>query len=268
MTKNYTKLKPLDFVLKVIRETPIYKRKLLASNTGLDVDPQMDLFTGLSAMDKGRLRKGCAKQLTQSEKGHLMQVFCVPRKHEEWKTIHESLFDLIATLRDKYLDEPSVFRKEGDKETYNKLVDKMINEKNIDFYGYNVLVLGSTLKSYIRDYLDGLFDASHLSTAVNRIRQNQMNETDKICRYLIFSLNPQKRRCLLALRDLFDLIVENKGTTRMDYDSLCNIFCLTMTPQCVFDTVDVIPSLVFIFKALLRLDMYDISDIKEIISRH
>lgn len=264
MENHAPKVNSIDYVLKTIKESSIYKRglpsaELRASNYARH---NKELFSSLSVIEKGILRKKCIEYLSRHKGGLFMQMLCVSKESGFQKRMHESLFELIAAVNDKCLDEPGVFRREGDNETYRSLVEKMINNEKIDFSTYSTLVLGSVLKSYIRDYLDGFFDPVHLETIVSKVVDHEDKDTLKLCKYLIFSLSSQRRRCLLALKDLFNRIEENKEATKMSYESLCNIFCLTMTPQSIFKSPGVVTVLAGLFKIIMKCDMEDISELK------
>ncbi|ELA42664.1 uncharacterized protein VICG_00416 [Vittaforma corneae ATCC 50505] len=225
--ENYVpRIKSIDYVLKTIKETSVYKRGLSSVELKTDSGGKCpkELFSSLSTIEKGILRKKCIEYLSQHKNGFFMQMLCISKEAGTQKKMHESLFELIVAIESKCLDKPGIFRREGDKEAYKTLVEKMTSGQKVDFSEYDALILGSALKSYIRDYLDGFFDPVHLEAIVSKVMGYKNKDTLKLCKYLVFSLSPQRRRCLLAIRNLFNKIEENKEITKMSYESLCNIF--------------------------------------------
>lgn len=276
--RSRKQIRDLEFVLKAIKETSIQKREAFLSRLfeTAPTKPKTDTFSSLESYQKGILRKRCIEKLggLKSKKTSWIRFFskttqsaykmlCLSKDAESAsKTIHPAFFDLINEVKKRCLEDAGIFRREGNREAYKEIVHSIVDGKEIDFSKYEIHALGSALKSYIRDYHDGIFDEVLMKKVVNEIKRGNKCDMEHLCRYLVFAANPLHRRCLLAIQDLMVTISDNKEITKMNWESLSNILCLTVTPQNVFTSVDVIPILAQFFNMLMKIDMEDISDVR------
>lgn len=275
-------IRDLEFVLKAIRETSIQKREAFLSKLfeKAPTKPTVQTFSSLENYQKGILRKKCIEKLSGLQKKKttwsgilhkatqgVYKMICLTGKlNTASKTIHPGFFDLINEVKKRCLEDAGVFRREGNREAYRGVVNSILNEEKIDFAKYEIHVLGSALKSYIRDYHDGIFDETLMNTVINEIKRGNKQGVEHIYKYMIFAASPLQRRCLVEIQDLMLTISKNKNITKMNWESLSNILCLTVTPQNVFTSVDVIPILAQFFNTLMKIDMEDISDVKYLLA--
>lgn len=255
-----TQVKKIEIILKAIRETKARSKDNEVSpmvKEPYKVQPYCQ-FSALNNYQRGLLRKRCIEMLEKPKETPFMAMFCTPAVTRKNKVIHPSILDLIATVKMKCFDEPGIFRKEGDKVFYKSIVQDIVNESLVDFSKYNMLILGSVLKCYIRDYLNGFFEAILLEPVINEFKNGNEEAAERLCRYLIFSMNPMQRKCFAALQDLFHTICKNHHVTKITSESLCNILCLTMTPQELVKNVEILPLLPRFFNKLIGCDIENI----------
>lgn len=275
------KVKSFDFVLKVIKETSMYK-KTKPQEPELTVQMQKDSkspefvtiqtpdcsklqFGSLSIVEKGILRRRCVDYLNEQRRSTLLETLCIMPTHQLQRPLHNTVFELIGAIKSRCLDVPAIFRREGDRETYRGVVKRMTRGEVVDFGKYDVLVLGSALKSYIRDYLDGFFESDHFEVVARQFDKVGEKEKEGLCSCLVFSLSPDKYRCFQTLLEVFDRISTYKVVTKMSHESICNIFSLTMTPGSVFKSTSIVPTVVEMFKMLFRPEIEEISRLSELI---
>ncbi|KAM0679859.1 GTPase activator [Glugoides intestinalis] len=262
-----TQAKKIEIILKAIRETKTRTKESKICpmvKEPYQIQPYHS-FSALNSYQRGLLRKRCIEALEKPKEKPFMTIFCTPAVSRKSKVIHTSILELISTVKAKCFDEPGIFRKEGDKLTYKKIVQDIINEKAVDFSNYTILILGSVLKCYIRDYLNGFFEAALLETIINELKNGNDETAQKLCRYLIFSMNPMQRKCFLALQDLFHTITNNHEVTKITSESLCNILCLTMTPKEVVKNVEILTLLPKLFNRLIWCDIENIHGLEYMI---
>lgn len=181
--------------------------------------------------------------------GTFMQLFCFSHKNKELKKIHKEFINIIKILKKRCTEEQGIFRKEGSHIKLKTLVGLIINNQPVDYNDYSIIDLGSVVKSYIRDYLNGLFEEENINIAIEKIRKKENIEV--VVKELVETLNEERYECLEELKDLFKIVVENKRKTRVDYESICSIFCLTLTPQKVFKNIEIVFILSSLYKRMI-----------------
>lgn len=259
MCEMRTGTKGIAMLIKALKETSALRKEMQKLRKDMiEMKAKEDTFSSLTTWQKGLLRKRCRESLCKAKKKSIAEWFCFPTIPPKQKTAHPIILDLIAEIKSRYLEEPSIFRNEGDRNLYRKVVDMMVNGEEIDFSDYRVLVLGSALKSYIRDHMDGFFDMAVMKPVIDQFSVTDMKKSERLCKCLVFSMNPIQRKVFTALQDLFQTISANKDKTRMSMESICNIFCLTLTPQEAFKSIEVIPVLAKFFKVVMECNMEDI----------
>lgn len=263
-TNRRNEVGKLEIVLRAINESSSQSREraleILSMNKNAPLKSQSeDKFSQLTEVEKGILRRRCYEKLWTGKKAGVLSAFyCARGEDLRRKSISPMLYELIQYLKTHGATQSGIFRREGSQAVYRQIVKKMVANEPLEYEGYGILELASALKSYIRDYLDGFFDPSLLGKIFKSIRQSDNVQSDLLCRYLIFSLRPVQRKCLLGIQELLFAIDSNKSSSRMSLDSLCNIFCLTMTPQEMFKELGIIPDAVAFFKTLIIIDMEDV----------
>lgn len=182
------------------------------------------------------------------------------------KKIMPSFFELIKYLEKNGTTTVGIFRREGSKETYKNIVSEMIlfdkTDRDVDsffdFTNYKILELASALKYYIREILDGLFDYSLIKEIVNFIALNEKEKALLFCKYLVFSIGDLDRKFLIDLRCMLLAIVNMKSVNSMSWESICNIFSLTICPSAAFTSVHFIPIAVEFFRCIMETDFENI----------
>lgn len=256
----------LEIVLRAIKESSGRSRervlKMLSAGTPVGLQNR-NRFSQLTDLEKGALRRVCHEQLCDDRKaGVFGALYCMKSEISCRKSMSPMLCELTQYLRIHGVSEPGIFRREGRRAVYKQIVDSLVANAPLNYEDYSILELASAMKSYIRDYLDGFFDPRVLGKIFKSITQSDSEETDMLCRYLIFSLGSVRRQCLIGIKELLTTIDTNRSSSKMPLDSLCNIFCLTMTPQEMFKKINVIPNAVVFFKTLMRIDMEDVSPVQ------
>lgn len=261
----------LEILLKNIKETEVRKREecLLKKNylfvkcTG---HVQSPVYSRLLDLHKGILRRRCLEKLYIPKVPTISDFFrCAGSSVISARIPTASFLDLILFLKRNGVKEPSIFRKEGERGKYTEIMLKLSKNERIEYKRYTIIELASGLKSYIRDYLNGYFDKKLLIKIFASIKENDLDKAVKQCKYLIFSMNKMRRSCFLNLQELFLMIDKNSDKTKMSLQSLCNIFCMTFTPNEMFENVDEIGISVQFFSILINLDLEDLSDVRDLI---
>lgn len=267
-TNHKSKANKLEIVLRTIKESSARNRErtletLSVAKSAPTRSRSENGFSRLTDLEKGILRRKCYEKLLDRRRSGVFSAFYCGRDRDLCKkSITPVFFELIQHLKAHGASESGIFRREGSRAVYKQVVERLAANSPLDYGRYSILELASALKSYIRDYLDGFFDPKLLGKIFKSIGQSDSEQTDMLCRYLIFSLGPTQRKCLLGIQELLLAIDRNKSSSRMSLDSLCNIFCLTMTPQEMFKELRVIPDAVVFLKALMRIDMEDVSAVR------
>lgn len=234
-------------------------------NPSRSKDGNITLYKDLQKQKRDALKEKMKEKLISFS--FLDEIFfCNKQAIVTAKVIYPSFFELI-----KYLDENGtrtigIFRREGCKETYRNLVWDMIqldkNEKNVnsvfDFTKYKILELASGLKYYIREIMDGLFDYRLIKKIVDCIARNEKEEALLHCRYLVFAIGDRDRKFLISLRSMLLNIVKMKDINCMGWESICNIFSLTVCPSVAFKSVHFIPIAVEFFRYIMETDFEDV----------
>lgn len=230
-----------------------------------DTEMTKKTFSSLSTVQKGLLRKKCIQRLRKVERKSYWDVVTCSNSEIVHRDPIESkaVLELIRELKRRCAEEPGLFRIEGDRRTYKKIVGMICKGDKIDYSKYTILVLGSALKSYIRDYMDGYFDEALLVKITEAFASSDLDTGNELCRCLLFSMDRSHRECFIELQELMKIISERKVKTRMSLESLCNILSLTMVPQKSVVDVESIPAIIMMFKALVQCDPEDISSLLE-----
>lgn len=191
--------------------------------------------------------------------------FCYDPQRPKEREVTPSIFRLIDYLGVVGPYTEGIFRREGNKNTTRKIVEEIVEfDKSgrlscYDFDRYTVLELGSALKYYIRDVMNGLFDNVFLAKIFGFIQKNDHENTALYCKYLIFSFTDDQRRCFVALRKMFGMITQNKEVNKICWESICNIFSLTLCPQEAFTSIQQIPVTIELFRCMMDADIDDVN---------
>lgn len=171
---------------------------------------------------------------------------------------------MVEYLKVHGVNEVGIFRKEGHRKVYQKIIQEIIEfdkrikvkkEKIFEFEKYGILELASALKHYIRDIINGLFDIELIRMPMKFITNRDFDNAKLYCRYLIYALEEDQRNLLFDLRRLFIKIDEAKSINKMQWASICNILSLTLAPQEAFTALEYIPVVVDLFKITMGVEI-------------
>ena len=229
------------------------------------------LYENLSPSRRNALRMACiAKSVNTS---FFMRLLFCSSKNEATvaeEQLSPTFFKMAAYIGEHGLLTEGIFRREGDRSTYQSLTRRiLIADKTrfgepieFDFSEYSMLELASAYKYYIREVLDGLFDYRIIERALNAIAARDPERSYWACRYVMFSMNESQREFFISLKQLLFRIVEHKETNKMTWDSICNIFSLTICPLQAFTSIHSIPLVQNFFRIITEMDLNDISGIE------
>ncbi|KAI4291284.1 hypothetical protein PAPHI01_0558 [Pancytospora philotis] len=243
----------------------------LRPGKGISVVP--NAYLGISSIKRALLRQKASSLLV--ERTLIQQIFfCTGGPRAVQRAITPTVYELVEYLRVVAPETPGIFRREGKVATTVQIVGEIIEHDRthtnmpFDFARYTPLELGSALKYYIREVMNGLFDIIHLGRIFDSIQQGEEQHTELLCKYLVFAMTDDERRLFIELKKLFSLVAANKVVNGIGYESIGNIFCLTLTPQEAFNSLDVIPRAVQFFKTVIAVDMNDVNLAVDILQNH
>lgn len=186
---------------------------------------------------------------------------------------------MIKYLQRNGINQNLIFRDEGDKKIYNELARYIHEDKEIDYSMYSILDLASSLKAYLRIYLNGFFNKDLFTKVFASIKKakgkacsqfvtvdiNSKHYDSKyinlLSKYIIFSLTDLERQSLFELQHLINLIDGNKNNNKMSYTSVVNILSLNMLPEEIFQDLYIIPDVVFYFQEFFKMDMENLQEL-------
>lgn len=225
---------------------------------------KMNSFSCLSGNQKGVLKKECSRKLkSMTVRPSILDFLCL--SHESKTTPHAGLFDLLKAIKDRCLEQPAVFRKEGIKNESKEILNSIIQNKPLELHKFSILTLASASKTYIRDYLDGIFDSKFLELALKYVNQARYKDLHLICKLFIFSLPAETKAVFEMLQEIIFKISSNSQFTRMTTESLTNILCLTLSPQSLFTNIEIVDGLRIFLYIFIHIDMNNVEGVYELI---
>lgn len=237
-------------------------------NPSRNRDANSTSYKSLSIQKKQLLKQESREKLVP--RSFLLELFFCHRTPDVLeKDISPTFFSLVNYLEANGTETVGIFRREGIKQVYRDIVWSIMsfdkagyNTASVyDFTPYPILELASALKFYIREVLDGLFDYRLMRKALDAIVQNDKQQASSCCRYLMFSLSRSQREFFIILKSMLWSIVEKKEINKMGWESICNIFSLTICPLETFKSVHFIPVAVEFFRCIMEIDPEDIRDV-------
>lgn len=224
-------------------------------------DAVLTSYSSLSLQKKQSIRiASIDKLLLRSFLGELFS--CHRLTEPTGKTASPSYFRLAEYLQARGTRTVGIFRREGNRQIYRRIADDMIRFDQsshnrallFDFSRYPILELASALKYYVREVMDGLFEYRLMPHIFAAITCNNREQALLYCRYLLMALSQPQREFFILLKGMLWRIVETKESNRMDWESICNIFSLTVCPLEAFKSVQFIPVAVEFFHCIMEID--------------
>lgn len=234
-------------------------------NPSRNKDPSAT-FSGLRSGKRDALRKRCREALLPRMSLLHTVLFCYRPVEIAERRISPTFFRLVEHLGPVAPATVGIFRREGDKRLTRELVAGILafdrsghsRSAEFDFAPYKALELASALKHYIRDVLNGLFDARLIERILASIIANDRSSTQRHCRCLVFSLTQEQRDFFIALKSLLKDVAANKHATKISWGSICNILSLTLAPAEAFRSLQQIPVIVDLFRNVMEVDTEDV----------
>lgn len=253
--------------VRPIDESVRLNKQLLQNKINNEISSSKStLFTNLTEKQKSILKSECQEKLKKlMNKPSLFSFFCFSK--ESKKIVNKGILDLLTVIKNRCLEEPAVFRKEGSKDEAKEIIDLLIRNKKINFSKYSVLTLATTFKTYVRDHLDGLFNPRFVELALKYLKQYKYKELRQISDLYIFSLFNETRTVFIELQEIIKKISKESTKTRMTEESLTNILCLTLTPQSLFTNIEVVDYLRIFLNFFINIDMNDIETVAEYLKK-
>lgn len=287
------KKQPLDFVLEAINKTTgEYKSNVVFSNNTLENvglclrRPRNSRAIAYLDLPESTIKILCKKSreklIPESMFNNLF--FCRAQSEIGERKISPSIIKLIEYLKINGLSTEGIFRREGEKSTYKRIIyellryDRLNKEEQfqgildsqilmeVDFRKFKILELASALKFYIREVINGLFDFKLIEKIMKFILKNDHENVALHCKYLIYSLTRDQRECLMMLKDLFIKIAANKDKNKISWDSISNILSLTLCPQEAFKELRFVPVVVILFKSIMGIGMDELDNYEELLA--
>lgn len=221
------------------------------------------LFSNLNSAEIENLRISSFKELQLEKPLSLLKrlerpfslLSCVNCSNKKpIPRMNKNLIKLAQEIRARCLEEPGMFRREGSKARSTEIYNKLVENQFIDFKDWTILELGSGFKKYIRDYLDGLFTDLFIDIALKYLKEHKREDLHRVSKCFLFSLSCEMRDLFMEIQGISKKLTENVKESRMTLESIANILCLTLTPQGVFKSIEIIEDLKEIVKQFLVID--------------
>lgn len=181
---------------------------------------------------------------------------CMVRPRPVERQVSRAALRLIAYIHEHCTEAPLLFRCEGPSRTLYKQMAHLLAMNKLPALSIDSLPnLASALKTYIREYLDGLFDTSIIRGILITLRTGTPAEITRDFKRLFCSLSDTQRECLFALRRLFNKMDANQEASQMSRASLQNIFSLTLSPSGTFKTIEDSELSTVLFNRFMALDL-------------
>lgn len=261
----------LDFPLKGIKETE-FGKNVLTSNKSVEnlcvIDETQigEKYSDLREYQKSNLRRACKAKLIKEKENSYFKLFtCKNEKLNSNLELTSSFFKVLEYLYENGTKEQGIFRRDGNKAISEEISTKIFKNNEIKCDKYSILDLASGIKGYIREHLNGYFNSDLLQKIFESIYAKKPLKTEKLCKYLLFTLSSIKYCGLLQLKKLMILVSENKEHTQIPFKSIINIFSLTMTPKEMIETAENVKCAGVFFNTLINLDMNDLGDAIDLI---
>lgn len=260
MNDENLKISKIDFAIKAIRETILQKSDsyIFKCNNTLPLINKKKApkgFSNLSQEKQEEIRQYSINIL--KKRSFFTSLFSCYKSNKKPILVHPRIFELIEHLNIHGLTTEGIFRREGNRKVYKDIVK---NIDTVDFSKHNILELGSAIKHYIRDIMNGIFNSEYLSKIFEAIKNDMNTDAEIYCKYLVYTLSFEQRRLFYALRDLLHNIASNSSVNKMTWESISNILSLSICPQEAFMNVQMIPVIIRMFGVLMQVDTEDLSD--------
>ncbi|KAI5173169.1 hypothetical protein PAEPH01_1863 [Pancytospora epiphaga] len=176
-----------------------------------------------------------------------------------------TIFSLISYLDATATKTEGIFRREGSKKTTPQIVSKIIefdkrkiSSSEFNFAEYSPLELASALKYYIRETMNGLFSEMYVPKALSVVTGGNHKDGVLYSKYLLLTLTDDQQKLFMMLKKMFEKIVENKDDTKITWESIFNIFGLTLMPLEIFSSIERVPIVIDLFRSLINVNLDDL----------
>lgn len=202
-----------------------------------------------------------ATEMKKDKRGFLGKIFCkrpeirlIPTKYNP-NPVNPCILKLMEVVLSRCIESENIFRREGNRKEAKDILYNTLENNNVNYGKYSIYTLGTALKNYLREDLDGLFNPVHVKIILNRLDQGKYEEAEELVKSMIFSLDELRMTVLVKLVAIIDKISANYESTQLDLDGLCNILGLTCTPFCLFNDLDMIKNAIAIFRMVCQTNL-------------
>ncbi|EPR79296.1 hypothetical protein SLOPH_1207, partial [Spraguea lophii 42_110] len=229
-------------------------------------DPNFVKYSSLTKEEKYKLsiysimtlRKLCNKGLIERVMEYIRGLFS--KDNEKFHmdvNVNPFIFELIKYLKEKGAQE-GIFRISGSKAVYEQMPKGIQNGVNYNLNDYVAKDLASVLKAYIRVVLNGLIPIGASDALYSIYTENLSSKNILASMVLPFIFTEDKRKLLLAVRDLYEHIAENVKITRMTMNSLITASAPTFLPDVPNTTMTIAFTQKHIVDEIFQLDFENV----------
>ena len=206
MGNEENRISKMDFALKAIRETVLHNKDdyiFTFKDTPLVSTVRIPKgFSNLPSEKKKIIREKSKKILRKNtlfSDSFFSNLFSCYRIKKRERNINPRILELIAYIKANGIYTESIFRREGNRAEYKQII---ANLDTINFKDHGIYELASALKHYIRDIMDGLFNADLATKIFDFIKKDDTKNASLHCKYLIYTMTDDQRTLLYNLKDL------------------------------------------------------------------